>query len=85
MPDFKKLIKPQFKLKSDADAQALQSALDVLFPITERDDQAAKTIKHGGNQWTFVRGKFFEKSRGFIVDTSSDGSVTGVKYSLEIK
>jgi len=86
MPDVLKLLKADFKLKSDADSQVFQDALDVLYPINttfNKDDLNAKAIRHGGNQWTFVRGKFFDHFRGFIVTTDSSGKVTGVKWTLD--
>jgi len=61
MPDLVKVLKADFTLKSDADAHVFQDALDVLYPIGtkfNKDDLNAKAIRHYGNQWTFVRGKF---------------------------
>ena len=88
MPGFLKLLNADFRLKSDEDAHTLQDALDVLYPIDSDfggEDAQAKTIKHAGNEWTFVRGKFFDHFKGFIFTTNTDGVVTSVQYSLEIK
>lgn len=90
MPDFKTLFKPDFKLKTDADAKSLQAALDLLYPIDERfsdgkEDIKAKTFKHTGTTWTFIRGKFFDDFKGFIVKIDANGTVTSVEYSLNIK
>lgn len=87
MPDFEKLINADFRLKTDEDAHTLQDALDVLYPIDtsfDQEDAQAKTIKHTGNEWTFVRGKFFEHFKGFVFTTNDDGAITNVKYSLDI-
>ncbi|HEX5314725.1 MAG TPA: hypothetical protein VFX38_07485 [Gammaproteobacteria bacterium] len=88
MPGFPKLLKPDFRLKSDEDAHVLQDALDVLYPIDDSfggEDAQAKTIRHAGNVWTFVRGKFFEHFKGFVFTTDESGAVTKVQYSLDIK
>ncbi|MGA7966825.1 MAG: hypothetical protein WCB49_13245 [Gammaproteobacteria bacterium] len=88
MPGFQKLLNADFRLKSDEDAHTLQNALDVLYPISSNfggEDAKAKTIKHTGNEWTFVRGKFFEHFKGFVFTTNADGVITNVKYSLDIK
>ncbi|MGH8274108.1 MAG: hypothetical protein ACRES9_07635 [Gammaproteobacteria bacterium] len=87
MPGFLKLLSTSFRLESDEDAHKLQDALDVLYPINSDfggEDAQAKTIKHAGNEWTFVRGKFFEHYKGFVFTTDKKGAVTNVKYSLDI-
>ena len=86
MPDFVKLIKADFTIKTDADAKAFQECLDVLYPIDttfNKDDLNAKAIRHTGNQWIFIRGKFFDHFKGFIVTTDAGGKVTGVKWTLD--
>jgi len=86
MPDFVKLIKADFTIKADADAHVFQDALDGMYPIDStfnKDDLNAKAIRHSGNQWIFVRGKFFDHFRGFIVTTDDGGKVTGVKWTLD--
>lgn len=88
MPGLRKLLDPGFRLKSDGDAHRLQDALDILYPVDSSfgdEDARAKTIRHAGDEWTFVRGKFFEHFKGFVFTTSADGVVTDVKYSLDIK
>lgn len=87
MPSFQKLVKPEFRLKSDKDAHTLQDALDILYPISlgfGDEDAHAKTIKHVGNTWTFIRGKSFDHFNGFVFTTNADGVITNVKYLLGI-
>jgi opacity protein-like surface antigen len=87
LPQFKKMLKPDFKLKTDKDAKDLQAALDILYPISSSfggEDAKAKAIKHSGKQWTFVRGVFFKKNKGFSFTTDANGTITDVKYSLEL-
>lgn len=84
LPDFPKMLSPDFRLKSDADGKALQSALDALYPIIGDDDKKAEKFTHSGNHWTFVRGKFFEKNMGFEFTTDGEGKITAAKYVLKL-
>lgn len=86
MPDLVKLLKPEFKLKSASDGKTFQDALDAVYPIDttfNKDDVNAKATRHKGNQWTFIRGKFFDHFKGFIVTTDPAGHVTAVKWTLD--
>jgi hypothetical protein len=88
MPGLKTMVKPDFKLKTDTDGIVFQAALDILYPIDDRfdkEDAKVKAVKHSGNQWTFVRGKFFDDLKGIIVTTDANGTITKIGYSLEIK
>jgi len=85
MPKLLNLMSPKFTLKSAQDGAVFQEALDALYPINDDDDSKLKSVKHDGNQWTFIRGKFFEHFLGFVVTTDKDGKITAIKYSLEIK
>ena len=88
VPGFQKLVKSEFRLKSGEDAHTLQDALDILYPISSGfgdEDAHAKTIKHVGNNWTFIRGKFFDHFKGFVFTTNADGVITNVKYLLDIE
>jgi hypothetical protein len=87
LPKFKQMLKPDFKLRNEKDAQTLQSALDVLYPISTSfggEDAKAKAIKHSGKQWNFIRGEFFKKHKGFSFTTDANGGISDVKYSLEL-
>jgi hypothetical protein len=84
LPDFVKMINPDFKLKSDADSAAMQRALDLAYPILGDDDKKAESVVHTGNQWMFVRGLFFKDKLGFIFETDADGSIKSAKFSLKL-
>jgi hypothetical protein len=84
LPDFQKMIKPDFKLKIDDDAKTFQQALDAAYPIVGDDDKKAEAFQHTGNQWVFIRGVFFNKHLGYVVQTNDDGTIASVKFSLEI-
>lgn len=87
MPHLQKLVSAKFKLADEKDAQVFQTALDALYPINtdfSKDDLKAKAIRHAGKTWTFVRGKFFDHFKGFVVTTDDAGAVTQISYSLSI-
>jgi hypothetical protein len=83
-PEIQQMFRPDFRLKNDADARVLQTALDAVFPIIGSSDQKAKTFKHAGHEWTFVRGEFFDAKMGFVMTTDNSGAVTGVKFVLKL-
>jgi hypothetical protein len=84
-PDILKLLRPQFKLTGAAAAETVQNALDLVYPIIgSRDDERAKAFRRKGNEWIFVRGKYFEASMGFVLTTDASGTITGVRYVLKL-
>ena len=85
MPVLKALVKPDFKLKADADGKAFEAALDLLYPPDTRYDEKRKAVKHAGAEWAFIRGEFIGEFKGLVVTTDGDGKITGIKYSREIK
>lgn len=84
VPQMLKMLDPKFKLAADADATVLQQALDVLYPPMGSDDKKAVKFTHAGNQWTFIRGTFFESKKGYVFTTGADGTITGVKFMLKL-
>ena len=82
--DFLKLLNPAFKLRTDADAKALQQALDAAYPINSESDKRAETFRHAGRSWTFVRGEFFESKLGYIFETDAAGAIKSVKFTLKL-
>jgi hypothetical protein len=82
MPDLKTILKPALTLKSDDDAHTLQDALDTIYPVTDANDIPAKTIRHAGTTWTFVRGKFFDHFKAIVITTDDNGTITSIKWSL---
>jgi hypothetical protein len=78
------MLSPQFKLKSNADAAALQKALDLLFPPFNDEEKKAVKFSHKGADWTFIRGTFFEDKKGYIFTTKPDGAVASAKFMLKL-
>ncbi len=84
MPLFKGLLSTKVRLKNKDDAEVMEAALDVLFPIHDGDEKK-KSIRQQASGWIFVRGEFFDDQSGFIVTTDKDGAIMELEYSLEIK
>ncbi len=82
-PEIHKLLKPTFKLNGDAAAATVQSALDAVFPVFG-PETGTRAVRHKGNEWTFVRGKFFDNGMGFVMTTDAAGRITGVRWSLKL-
>ena len=85
MPALKALVKPDFKLKADADGRTFEQALDLLYPVDVRYDEKRKAVRHSGTEWTFIRGTFIGDFKGLVVTTDANGTITGIRYSREIK
>ena len=87
-PWLTKIIKKEFKLKTDEDAKVLEAALDVLYPISDHfggRDHKAKAIRKEDGRFVFVRGVFFKDLKGFVVETGENGSISKVSYSLKLE
>lgn len=75
------LLKKDFLLKDESTAKQFEAALDILYPIREKNIPYVEHLKKG-LQWVFIRGKFFENFQAFIVTTDADGAVTKIEYKL---
>ncbi len=84
LPGFVKMLNPAFRLRTNADATTLQQALDAIFPIVTDSDRKMKGFRRAGNQWSFMRGEFFEDKLGFLFETDASGAIKSVKYQLRL-
>ena len=84
LPDFAKMLNPDFKLKTDADAKLLQQALDAAYPIIGDSDKKAESFRHAGGQWILVRGVFFDDKLGYIFEVDASGTIKSVKFTLKL-
>ncbi len=84
LPDFAKMLKPELRLRTTADATMVQKALDTIFPPFMESERKLLTFKHAGTQWIFVRGEFFESKSGYVFETDADGAIQSVKYMLRL-
>lgn len=84
LPDYLKLLNPDFKLRTDADAKKLQQALDTAYPIISDSDKKSEAFRHAGHAWTFIRGDFFDSKMGYIFETDAGGAIKSVKFLLKL-
>ena len=84
LPDFAKMISPEFKLRTNTDGKMLQQALNVLFPVIMESEKKLRSFRHTGNTWTFVRGEFFDSKSGYIFTTDESGTIVAVSYQLKL-
>jgi len=84
VPMMVKMFDPKFKLLADADAQTVQKCFDILYPPFMEEEKKIIKFSHKGNDWTFIRGKFFDTFSGYVITTNADGSVKTVKFSLKL-
>ena len=87
MPNLKTLIRSDFHLETDEDAIILQEAFEQIYPsFSLFDEKVEETdIRHSNNEWLLIRGKFFDRHKGFIIKNDKKGAITYVSYSLEIQ
>ena len=83
-PGVTALLKPGFKLKTDADAAKLEKLFDAVFPIPRHEAGDVKAVRKVGSGWRFVRGKFFRDEKGFVATTAADGAVESIVYHLKL-
>jgi hypothetical protein len=80
-PILMSLIKKDFLLKDENAAKLFEAALNVLYPVDEKEVPNIKHFKKG-SQWIFLRGKFFDDYTAFIVSTGTTGIVTKIELKL---
>jgi hypothetical protein len=79
-----KIINPNFKLNNEKNVLILQNALDVLYPISKKEDSRVKTYFKKDGKWYFIRGKFFKNFKGYVFNIKNDGSILKARYELKI-
>lgn len=83
LPVLLEILNPDFSLTTDSDARLMEQALGALYPVHSISDKNATGIRRQGDTWLFVRGKFFDHHKGFVVKTKN-GKVTELRYKLKI-
>ena len=78
------MFKKDFLLKDENAAAKFESALNVIYPVEDRDKGQIKHMKKG-DQWIFIRGKFFDNFSAMIITVDPKGAITRVTYSLDYK
>ena len=75
------LVKKDFLLKDENAAKQFEAAIDILYPVREKEIPYVKHLKKG-LQWIFIRGRFFDNLQAFIVTTDTNGAITKIEYKL---
>lgn len=81
-------LKRNVSLTKEIDILYFEKCLDLLFPISSSfgvRDKAVKEFIVKKNQIIFVRGKFFDKFKAFVVDLDRNKKIKTINYSLEYK
>jgi len=81
LPQLFSLVKKGFLLKDEAAAKLFEAALNTLYPVDEDEVAALKHMKKG-NQWIFLRDKFFDDRTAVIATVSANGTITKLEVKL---
>ena len=76
-------VKDDFKLKSEQSIKDFENALDKIYPTSKFAKE--KQVIKAKDKIIFVRGKFFKKFKGFVVDIDSKGKIKSINYKLKIE
>jgi len=78
------MFKKDFLLKDENAAAKFESALNVIYPVEDKEKGQIKHMKKG-DQWIFIRGKFFDNHSAMIITVDPKGTITKITYSLDYK
>ena len=81
LPVLLSLVKKGFLLKDEASAKLFEAALNTLYPVDEDELPGIKHMKKG-NQWIFLRDKFFDDQTGVIATVSANGTIIKLEVKL---
>lgn len=81
LPQLLSIVKKGFLLKDEAAAKLFEAALNTLYPVDEDELPGIKHMKKG-NQWIFLRDKFFDDQTGVIVTVSANGTIIKLEVKL---
>lgn len=81
VPQLLSIVKKGFLLKDEASAKLFEAALNTLYPVDEDEVAALKHMKKG-NQWIFLRDKFFDDRTAVIATVSANGTITKLQVIL---
>jgi hypothetical protein len=78
------LLKNDFLLKDENVAAKFELALNAIYPYEDEDKVQIKHMKKG-DQWIFIRGKFFETYEAIIITVDPKGTIKKITYRLDYK
>jgi len=81
LPQLFSVVKKGFLLKDEASAKLFEAALNTLYPVDEKEMSGVKHMKKG-NQWIFIRDKFFDDNIAVLATVSSNGAITKLQVIL---
>jgi|GEM_PF-2724572 len=84
VPILRSLIRKDYRLRTEADAETLLDALTAVYPPRKGDREAQEVIKTEAG-WLVVTGDYIGDRKGFSFSTNADGVITGIKYSRRIR
>jgi hypothetical protein len=84
LPVLLSIVKKGFLLKDDASAKLFEASLNELYPVKDAEKPGIKHIKKG-NQWVFLRGKFFDDQTAVIATVAANGTITKLQVMLAYK
>jgi len=76
------LVRKDFIVKGVNEAKIIETCLRLLYPPGEFSDEKTEIIKNGNN-WYFIRGKFFDSKSGYIVSLDKNLRISNIAYSME--
>jgi hypothetical protein len=76
------LVRKEFIVKGVNEAKIIETCLRLLYPPSEFSDEKPERIKMGNN-WYFIRGKFFDSKSGYIVSLDKNLRISNIAYSMD--
>jgi hypothetical protein len=77
------LLRNDFYLKSDGDVKVFETCLDKLYPLDWSDKPETRQHIKTGNKWYFVRGKFFDSKKAFVITLDQNSRITQIDFNLD--
>lgn len=75
-------LQDNFQIKNENDAKIFETALDKIYPLGWSEAEAKERMKID-NKWYFIRGKFFDTKKGFIITLDQNSRISQIDYDLE--
>lgn len=77
------LVRKDFIVKGVNEAIIIETALEKLYPLSSFSGNEDKERLKIGNNWYFIRGKFFDSKSGYIVTLDKNLRISNIAYSME--
>ena len=77
------LLRSDFAIQNEEDARTFELALDAIYPLSWSDKPEDKKHMKKDDQWIFLRGKFFDALKGFVVSLDENYRIRQIEYQLK--